>query len=315
VAQFTRLDPALVARIAARYGLTAGAATPLAAGTINSNYRIDTDRGRMFLRVNEGAALADVAWEAALVAVLADRGVPTPRPLATLDGASYAAMEGLLLTLFPWVDATHHDPPAPADCAAVGRALRRFHDAGADFPDPRMSRYAQARIVERADRLAATAPARLADVVSDVRRELDALASSCPPVDGIIHGDLFPDNVLFAGADAILLDFEQASAGSFVYDLAVVLLSWCWADGTFVPERVAALITGYRSGYGLVDTAALYDACRFGAVRFTVTRLTDVELDPRVAPEMRALKDYREFWARLKALRALSASGLLRLTR
>ena len=311
MAQFTRLDPPLVARIAARYGLAVHATSPLAAGTINSNYRLDTDRGRVFLRVNEGAAEGDVAWEAALVDFLAARAVPTPRPLATTDGASYAAVDGVLVTLFPWVDAVHHDPPAPSDCAAVGRALRRLHEAGAGFPAPRPSRYAMDRIALRVDGLVAAAPPEVAVAVVDARRELDALAGWRPPSDGIIHGDLFPDNVLFTPAGATLLDFEQASAGSFVYDLAVVLLSWCWSDGAFVAERVAALV----AGYGPVDPVALHEACRFCAVRFTVTRLTDVELDPRVGPEMRALKDYRAFWARLHALRALSASGLAALTR
>ena len=137
MAQFTRLDPPLVARIAACYGLDVRATTPVAAGTINSNYLLDTDRGRVFLRVNEGAGERDVAWEAALVAFLAGRGVATPRPLATTDGPAYAVVDGLLLTLFPWVDAVHHDPPAPADCAAVGRALRRLHQVGAAFAEPR----------------------------------------------------------------------------------------------------------------------------------------------------------------------------------
>jgi homoserine kinase type II len=313
VAQFTRLDPPLVARIAARYGLDVRAASPLAAGTINSNYRLDTDRGRVFLRVNEGAAERDVAWEAALVAFLAENGVPTPRPLATPDGAAYAVVDGLLLTLFPWVDAVHHDAPDPADCAAAGRALRRFHQAGAGFAEPRESRYAFARIAERAERLAAGTdlPPPVATTVSDLRRELGALVHLQLPVDGIIHGDLFPDNVLFAGDEAILLDFEQAAAGSFVYDVAVVLLSWCWSEGAFVRDCVAALV----AGYGAVDAGALFDACRFAAVRFTVTRLTDVELDPRVAPEMRVVKDYRAFWHRLLALRSLSAAGLAALTR
>jgi len=310
VAQFTQLDLARARRIAARYGIRSVAGVqPLAAGTINSNFRLDTERGPLFLRVNEGKAGDEVAYEAALVTFLADGGVATPRPLVTSDGAPAADEGGLLVTLFPWSSGHHHEPPAPADCAAVGRALARLHAVGAAFPDRRVSRYAYPRIVERARGLAG-APAHVAEAVADVGEELEALAGFDPPVDGVVHNDLFPDNVLFGPDGAVLLDFEQASGGSFVYDLAVVLCSWCWT-GRFVPERVAALV----GAYGPVDDRALYDAARFAAVRFTVTRLTDVELDPRVQPEVRAVKDYRDFWARMAALRALGPDGFAALTR
>src|SRR5262249_45661151 len=152
-----------------------------------------------------------------------DGGVATPRPLVTAGGAPFAEVGGRYVTLFPWVDGAHHIPPGPADCAAVGRALARLHEVGRGFADRRTSRYAPARIAERIAALGA-APAHVAAAVADIRAELDALAYD-PPVDGIIHGDLFPDNVVFApDAGAVLLDFEQASGGSFVYDLAVVLL-------------------------------------------------------------------------------------------
>jgi homoserine kinase type II len=330
VAQFTSLDPARVAAIARLFGLRVDAVAPLAAGTINSNFRLETDRGRVFLRVNEGKSRDEVAYEAALVAYLADGGVATPRPLAAGDGAPFADLDGLLVTLFPWAPGAHHDPPARADCAAVGRALARLHSVGRGFPDRRPSRYARARIEERARGLAG-APAHVAPAVADVRAELAALAGWDPPIDGIIHGDLFPDNVLFTvdraggvgGVDgaggagggaggAVLIDFEQASGGSFVYDLAVVLLSWCWDGRRLLPERARALV----GAYGPVDDEALFAAARFAAARFTTTRLTDVELDPRVVdPAIRASKDYREFWTRLRVLRDLGAAGLAAITR
>jgi homoserine kinase type II len=298
MARFTSLDGARLAAIAGRYGL-AGVerAEPLAAGTINSNFRVESARGPIFLRVNEGKTEDEAAYEAALVAFLADGGVATPRPLATVDGAAYASVDGLLVTLFPWVGGEHREPPSPADCAALGRSLATMHRVGRSFPDLRPGRYAKPRIVERARALAGRAPD---DVVADLHAAL--AAPYMPPIDGVIHGDLFPDNVLFESGEAVLLDFEQASGGSFVYDLAVCLLSWCWES-----EAGGRALVG---AYGRVDAGELFEAARFAAARFTTTRLGDVELDPRVAPEIRAIKDYREFWAKLRALESLGPGGL-----
>src|SRR5262249_9990598 len=207
----------------------------------------------------------------------------------------------VVVTLFPWLGGEHREPPSPADCAALGRSLATMHRVGASFPDLRPGRYAKPRIVERARALAGVAPD---DVVADIHHVLAAPYK--PSIDGVIHGDLFPDNVLF-DTEAVLLDFEQASGGSFVYDLAVCLLSWCWdAAAGLHGERGRALI----GAYGRVDAGELFEAARFAAARFTVTRFGDVELDLRVAPEIRAIKDYREFWGKLRALDALGPAGL-----
>jgi homoserine kinase type II len=297
VAQFTPLDAARLETLSVRFGLGGvPAATPLWAGTINSNFRLETTRGPLFLRVNEGKTEADVAYEAELLLHLAARGVRTPQPLVADDGRGYAEIDGLLVTLFPWAPGAHHDPPGPADCHALGAALAALHRAGAGFPRRRASRYAFPRIVERVDAIN-DPPADVAAALVQIRAEIVALADYAPPDDGVIHGDLFPDNVLFDPAGACLLDFEQASDGSFAYDLAVCMLAWCW-DGALDPARVAAL----RAGYGPVDDGALVTAARVAALRFTVTRITDVALDPRASPEIRRVKDYRDYLARLRAL-------------
>src|SRR5262249_3243944 len=179
--------------------------------------------------------------------------VATRRRLVTVDGACYASVEGVLVTLFPWLTGEHREPPSPADCAALGRSLATMHRVGRSFPDLRPGRYAKPRIVERARALVGLAPD---DVVADLEKAL--AAPYMPPTDGVIHGDLFPDNVLFApdGA-AVLLDFEQASGGSFVYDLAVCLLSWCWESEAGGRALLAA--------YGRVDGGELFEAARFAA--------------------------------------------------
>lgn len=305
MAQFTRLTLPELQTIADAYGLGPLAGfKPLWAGTINSNFRLDTSAGPLFLRVNEGKLEEDVAYEAELVSHVAARGVPTPRPVAALDGRPYAAVGGRLLTLFPWREGHHPEPPTPDDARAAGSALARLHLAGEGFPRRRESRYAPARIRERAAGIAAPVPE-----LPELRRELEALPDDAELPRGLIHGDLFPDNVLVGGKDGlVLLDFEQASDGILAYDLAVLLLSWCWTGRALDGDLTRAMIAGYQATRPLApgERQGLLGQARFCAVRFTVTRLTDVELNPDASPEIKNIKNYRDFYARLRYLRGVA---------
>ena len=118
---------------------------------------------------------------------------------------------------------------------------------------------------------------------------------------GIIHGDLFRDNVLWAGPQiAAILDFEQASGGSLAYDLAVCINDWCWDGGPRI-DLAAALVAGYQRVRPLTDAdrEALPVELRAAAARFTITRITDVYLARVANPE----KDFRAFLARCEAWR------------
>ena len=127
---------------------------------------------------------------------------------------------------------------------------------------------------------------------------------------GMIHGDLFRDNVLW-GADGevtALLDFEQASGGSLAYDLAVCINDWCWMDAPRI-DLAAALLHGYDAVRPLpeCDRVALPIEIRAAAARFTITRITDVYLARVPNPE----KDFRAFLARVNAWRGPALGQLI----
>jgi homoserine kinase type II len=124
---------------------------------------------------------------------------------------------------------------------------------------------------------------------------------------GVIHGDLFRDNVLFDGEDLVaLLDFEQASTGSLVYDVAVCVNAWCYGDA-FDAALVRAMCGGYAGrAMSRAEARALMIELRAAAMRFMVTRITDVHL-PGV--EL-AGKGFDRFQARLESWRALGDAGL-----
>lgn len=310
VGLFTRLDAAELADIADAFQLGAvRGARALHAGTINSNFAVDTERGAWFVRVNESKSEGDVAWEVRLVGALAERGVPTPPPLAARDGRPYAPLPGTAkwVSVFPWRDG-HHVAPAevtPEIAGDLGAALAWLHRAGLDVPASwrRRSIYDHAHLVARFERFASSRDPELAEAIDVLRAELAGAAAATAvrerATHGIIHGDLFRDNVLWEDDRLVaILDFEQASGGSLAYDLAVCLHDWCW-DGDIRIDLAAALLAGYRHVRLLTpaDREALVIEVRAAAARFTITRITDVYLANVDNPD----KDFRAFLARCRA--------------
>ena len=314
----TNIGDAALALLARDFALgDVRALRPLAAGTINSNFELDCARGRMFVRVNEGKSEADVAWEAQLVAALATYGVPAPPPLAARDGRRYAPLldTDKWVSVFPWRDGVHlrADDVTVERARTFGAALARLHVAGLALPVEwrRASIYDHAHLVARYRSFADSRVPELAHAIAALGDELAAAEQAAPTraraTHGIIHGDLFRDNVLWEGAGiSAILDFEQASGGSLAYDLAVCINDWCWDERARGPRAAiaAALLAGYISERALpeVDRAALPIEIRAAAARFTITRITDVYLASRPNPE----KDFRAFLARVDAWRGSS---------
>ena len=320
---FTRLTDEELAELAAAFGLgTLRECRPIAAGTINSNFEIATASGRYFMRVNEGKAQADVAWESRLVAALADDGVITPPPLPSRDGRPYAPLPGPTtkwVSVFPWRGGRHlaADEITPDVASTFGGALAELHRAGLGLPPSwrRGSIYDHAHLVARLERIDRANDRELSHAARLLREEL-AIAGANMAVrqratQGIIHGDLFRDNVLWQD-DRItaILDFEQASGGSLAYDLAVCINDWCWTGEPRL-DLVRALIAGYERVRPLsdADRAALPYELRAAATRFTITRITDVYLARIRNPE----KDFRAFLARTEAWRGQALGQVIAL--
>jgi homoserine kinase type II len=312
VGLFTRLGEPELADIAGAFALGAvRGVRAIAAGTINSNFALDTERGAWFVRVNEGKSLADVAWEARLVTALAAGGVITPAPVLARDGRPYAPLgaTGKWVSVFAWRAGRHLGPEEITARVAgeFGAALASLHRTGLELPAAwrRSSIYDHDHLVARHAGLATSDDPELARAIEVVGEELAAASAATSVRDrathGIIHGDLFRDNVLWdAGRLVAILDFEQASGGSLAYDLAVCLNDWCWRGAVRI-DLAAALLAGYERVRPLTagDREALLVEVRAAAARFTITRITDVYLARVDNPD----KDFRAFLARCDAWR------------
>lgn len=307
--------------LGARYGLEVRSIRPIQAGSVNSNFEIVTDRGRRFLRIYEEQTAETAAREAALLSHLAHAGVPTPEPIHRADGRGFIVDEaGKPAAIFPFREGEMicQRGVTEAKARAVGDALAAIHRAGQALAPGRLSelagetRFGDAALLERVARIAGlTTSDEILAVTASVRSYLEA-PRAAPRAIGLIHGDVFRDNVLWSG-DAIVavLDFESASIGSLAFDVMVTTLAWCFGDD--LDGRLAsALFAGYVAGGGPGNALRdeLHDAGLFACARFTTTRLTDFELRPRGTT---VYKDFRRWHRRGERLRALGSAGLLAL--
>lgn len=342
MAVLTALDLAGAQAIARRYGLMVREVLPIPAGSVNSNFALlhsgsgppssvpaGEGDGRVFLRIFEEQDAQSARREAALLDHLCAGGVRTPRPLVTTDGAGFISEHaGKPVAIFPWCEGqtTCQAGVTPERARRVGEALGRVHLAGATFEGASESRFDAPRLRGRLDELARRSlDAQLRAVTVELGAQLErslALPPPPPSSQGVIHADLFRDNVLW-GADgglAALLDFESASRGSFAFDLMVTVLAWCFAgparDGSpsrpdharFEADLARAMVAGYSAVRPPpeAERARYWAEARFAATRFTITRITDFELR---SPVSGVFKDYRRFLARLRAIEALGAEG------
>ena len=303
----TPLDEDEARAVCDAYGLVLESIEPLPAlGTVNSNFRVRASGRVWFLRLNEGKREVDVAGEVALVDRLRAHGLPTPEIMRARDGRAIVPAAGRPATLFPWLDGREAQPDAkePATVALVGAALGRLHRAGWGMSAAELPRnyYSLDELERRLESFADDL--RVADIVPALRYELDRARRRRATVSGLIHQDLFPDNVLVDGAGGLLavLDFEQATYGLLIYDVAVAINAWCWTGSRIHKPAVDSVLLAYEAVRPLdhSERSRLVDEARLAAARFAITRITDVFLPEGVDPELRKRKDFREYVRRLE---------------
>jgi homoserine kinase type II len=293
------------------------ALSPVARGTVNSSYEVTLPFARLFLRIYEEQDFRGAREEAARLSYLAERGVRTPAPLPRREGGFVGELAGKPAALFPWLpgDMRCLRGVTPEDGERVGRALGALHVAAREAPAG-LGRFEPKDLLVRLESIARCGSPSLASQAPLLRDRLDFWVRAREPdlPHGLIHGDLFRDNVLWAqdGEISALLDFESACRGAFAYDLMVTLLAWAFKDA--FDESIARSITrGYLLERPLSKTErrGLLAEGAVAAIRFSVTRITDEAM--RAFAERRpprADKDFKRFVSRLQCLEELGKDGL-----
>jgi homoserine kinase type II len=254
----------------------------IAEGVENSNFLMHTSKGAYILTLYEKrVAAGDLPYFLTLMAHLAERGVRCPQPARDRQGAMYSHLAGRPAAIINFLEGMWPRRPNAAHCTCVGEALAKMHLAGRDFPmfrkNPLSVEGWEALFDLAAERADSVAPG-LRDLIA---RELDHLEVCWPaelPV-GVIHADLFPDNVFFLDDKLSgLIDFPFSCNDILAYDIAICLNAWCFeADHSFNVTKARALLSAYGRERKLSDAEqdALPLLARGSALRFLLTRLVD----------------------------------------
>lgn len=276
---FTPVTPEMLAPFLFARGAGAlQALQGIPAGVTNTNYFVTTEQGRYVLTLFETLSAEDLPFYVDLMSHLARKGVAVARPIPDVAGGCVGELAGKPALLAERVGGNVVESPSPEQCCAVAAMLARLHLAAADYPqrmaNPRGSEWRAAVAASLLPYLSEPEAILLQEELAWQRlHDFSALPA------GVIHADLFRDNVLLDGERVGgFIDFYYACNDALLYDLAIAVNDWCATpDGDIDPARVRAMLAGYRSVRELTgqDALAWPALLRAAALRFWVSRLQD----------------------------------------
>jgi homoserine kinase type II len=254
----------------------------IAEGVENSNFLVHTSGGNFILTLYEKrVAERDLPFFLALMEHLAARGITCPQPVKNKNGGMLGRLAGRPAAIVTFLDGLWIRRPNAGHCAAVGEALAKLHLAGGGFAQRRSNALGMESwrgLYEHAKPRGDSVRPGLCD---EIAKELDALEKSWPrdlPA-GVIHADLFPDNVFFLGDKLSgLIDFYFACTDTLSFDVAICLNAWCFEpDHSYNVTKGRALLKAYGKvrALSVAEIAALPVLARGAATRFLLTRLVD----------------------------------------
>lgn len=286
----------------------------IAEGVENSNFLVHTEAGYFILTLYEKRVdPKDLPFFLNLLQHLAGQGITCPTPVASRSGKTLGELADRPAALVTFLEGMWVKRPKPEHCGALGEAMARMHVAGAEFNMTRKNaltvdgwRPLYLQCEGRAD----TVQPGLA---AEIEQELDFLEANWPadlPF-GVIHADLFPDNVFFLSDELSgLIDFYFACTDALAYDIAICLNAWCFeTDLSFNVTKARALLNGYTRVRSLTpaEYAALPLLARGAALRFLLTRLYDWLSVPEGA--LVTPKDPLEYLKKLRFHRGVENTG------
>lgn len=268
----------------------------IAAGIENTNYFLTTAHGRYVLTLFERMRAEDLPYYINLMAHLARHGIPCPSPIANLENGYLNTLNDKPACIVTRLKGAPLTTPNAHHCAQVGEMLADLHLAGKSYPtqlaNPRGPAWWKSTAPEVMSKLDADEAAMLKEELGfQGLHRFDDLQR------GVIHADLFRDNVLFDGDELSgVIDFYYACNDVWLYDLAITVNDWCATDaGEIDVERMQAMLAAYHRSRPLtaIERGAWPVMLRAGALRFWLSRLYDYHF-PRPG-EMTHAKDPGHF--------------------
>ncbi len=254
----------------------------IAEGVENTNYLLHAKRGYFILTLYEKRVKKeDLPFFIGLMEHLAARGINCPQPVKDKNGTALGDLAGRPATLVTFLEGLWIRRPNVVHCQALGEAMAAMHKAGGGFRLRRENALGHASWKSLAQSAAGGADKIAPGLAALIQGEASDIEKSWPKglPEGVIHADLFPDNVFFLGKKLSgLIDFYFACNDLLAYDIAVSLNAWCFeVDGSFNVTKGRALLSGYNAVRKLEtkEVAALPLLARGAALRFLLTRAID----------------------------------------
>jgi len=310
MAVYTEVADDDLARFVAAYDIGAVLSCKgIAEGVENTNYVLATDRGQFMVTLYEKRVdPRDLPFFLGLMDHLAERGINCPRPIHGRDGQALRTLADKPAAITTFLQGMWPRRMTVKHCGPVGEALAALHLAGRDFPLKRPNALSVSgwRPVFEGSRRHIDPP-----LDRELSAELDFFEANWPKAlpAGVIHADLFNDNVFFLNERLSgLIDFYFACNDFLAYDVAICLNAWCFEpDNAFNATKARALLQGYDKVRRLGDDErqALPTLARGSALRFLLTRLYDWVHTPADALVKR--KDPQEYLGKLRFHRSVTS--------
>lgn len=317
MAVYTELPKQFIEQLGEDYNLGRVLAfAPIPEGSINSNYLLETGKSRFLVRIDEVKSENEVRRELDLLAFLRRHSFPCPHPLQDRTGRFYRDFQGKCVSVFRYHEGRSLPVQRlrPQHLETIGRTLAELHVVGKGYKKGIDNRFSFERIADLCMAVRERLPAYFRKTSRTLIDEVDYLAryleTKLPK--GVIHGDLFADNLLFRGGRlTAVLDFEAACRGKFIFDIATAVNALCFVDGQYSLERFRHILNGYEQvrTLSLAEWDAFPNELRYSSLRFTITRLHDFVLNPGNG-QHRLHKDFQEFFERLRILRREKEGGM-----
>ncbi len=220
----------------------------ISSGIENTNYFVTTSHGKFVLTLFEKIHAVDLPYYIHLMAHLSNHGIPSPKPIANFDNEFVGHLNGKPASIVTCLPGKSVVDVSAAQCGEVGAMLADMHQAAHGYAqrmaNPRGPHWWHTFSQQLLPKVTADeATLMQTELTFQAQHKHDALPR------GVIHGDLFRDNVLFTdGSIGGVIDFYFACNDVLLFDVAITANDWCMhADATPDLTRLAALVKGYHA--------------------------------------------------------------------
>ena len=254
-------------------------------GIENTNYYIQTEKGKFILTLYEKRVEEkDLPFFISLMRNLYDKNFPSPEPIINKNGNYISEISGKKAAVISFIDGEAKKVLNPNDCFNVGVNTAKLHMITKDLKGKRenkLSINSWRRIYNKVKKDCSVIHPNLTNTIE---KNLNYIEKNWPKniPSGIIHADLFPDNIFFKNNKVSgIIDYYFSCFDFYAFEIAICLNALCFEGKnqnlSFNVTKAKKFVDGYSSIRQLNENEknSLKILCQGAAIRFLLTRVFD----------------------------------------